>query len=196
MLYIKFNITDPSKYTDFKKLYEHMLQVRQPNFVIEDEKTPEFDWDNMTDKEVNIAIETLLDYCEQDKIDFKRFQRLIPKYASIYLKSYLKQDCQNLKLLDESDAISILNYLEYGFEVDLNEIENLNTDLCILKFSTGNYPFGGLERILITLRSFDLIPVEFFDGFSVSKLDWISKFEYNIISLPKKTKEYLKNFEN
>jgi len=192
MLYIKFKIQDASKYEDFQKLYEHMVKLRQPNFKLEDEYPPEFDWDNLTEQETANAIETILDYCEQDKLDFKRYQNLIPNYARLYFGSYIKQDYDNTIPLSESDAIALLNYLEHGFEVDLDKLEKLNEGLNILEFSTGNFPFGGLERFIMTLRAYNLIAVEYFDGFKVSKLNWLSPYEYHSIVLPEQTKAYLK----
>ncbi|WP_458626366.1 hypothetical protein [Winogradskyella sp. PC D3.3] len=192
MLYIKFKIQDASKYEDFQKLYEHMVKLRQPNFELKDENPPEFDWDNMNEQETADAIETILDYCEQDKLDFKRYQNLIPHYARLYFGSYIKQDHDNTIPLSESDAIALLKYLEYGFEVELNKLEKLNEDFYILEFSTGNFPFGGLERFIMTLRAYNLIAVEYFDGFKVSKLDWLSPYEYHNMILPEQTKAYLK----
>lgn len=194
MLYIKFKIQDASKYRDFQKLYDHMVMVRQPNFVIEDDEPPEFDWDHMTAQESEVAIETLLDYCERDKLDFMRFQKLIPNYASVYLESYYKQDSDNVEPLSESDSNAILNYLEYGFEVDLNKLQNPTKDLSIVEFSTGNFPFGGLERFLMTLKAFDLLPVECFDGFSALRLDWTTEFEYDSTVLPEKKQGLFQKF--
>ncbi|SDS09544.1 hypothetical protein SAMN05216503_1964 [Polaribacter sp. KT25b] len=36
MLYIKFKIQDASKFEDFKILYNHIVQVRQPGFKFDD----------------------------------------------------------------------------------------------------------------------------------------------------------------
>ena len=83
--------------------------------------------------------------------------------------------------------------MEYGFEVDLDNLEKINERSGVVEFSTGNYPFGGIERFLITLRAFDLIPTECFDGFNICEFDWLSDFEYNTINLPEKTKAYLNN---
>ena len=74
--------------------------------------------------------------------------------------------------------MSIFNYLEFGFDVDLNCLEVFKKDKGIIKFSTGNFPFGGLERFFITLKAFQLIPIECFDGFSVNQIDWKSDFDY------------------
>lgn len=196
MLYIKFRIQDSSKFEDFKKLYAHMVAVRQPGFEIEDEKPPEIDWDTMTQQEGDDAIEMLLDYCEQDKLDFLRYQKIIPNYASNYLGSYSKQDNDILEPLDELESISLLNYLEFGFEVDMDNLKKINEHLGIVEFSTGNYPFGGMERLIMTLAAYDLKPVSCFDGFNECELNWTNNFDYDLIILPKKQNRFqmIKNF--
>ena len=84
-----------------------------------------------------------------------------------------------------------LNYLEYSFEVDLDALDKLKEDVGIIKLSTGNYPFGGLERFFMTLKAFDLSPIECFNGFNVFEFDWTSEFDYDGIILSEKTKRYL-----
>ncbi|MBU2926915.1 hypothetical protein [Winogradskyella psychrotolerans] len=153
---------------------------------MEDEEPPEFDWDHMTTEEIEAATDTLLDYCERDTLDFMRFQKLIPHYASVFIQSFYKQDRNNVEILSKEDSNAILNYLEYGFEIDLDNLQNFKNNLSIVEFSTGNYPFGGLERFIMALRAFDLIPLECFDGFSASRLNWTSAFEYNSTPLPDK----------
>ncbi len=96
----------------------------------------------------------------------------------------------NGNLIDK-DIMSLWNYLEYGFEVNMCSIKKLNDELGIIKLSTSNYPFGGMERFLITLKSFNLIPLECFNGFSIIEFDWTSNFDFVTSELPEKTKEYL-----
>ena len=85
-----------------------------------------------------------------------------------------------------------MNYLECGFEVDLNCLEEQQGNIGIAKFSTGNYPFGGLERFIMVLHAFDILPTECFDGFAINQFKWTSNFDYDLIELPEKTKQYLK----
>ena len=70
-------------------------------------------------------------------------------------------------------------------------MDKLNEDVGIIKLSTGNYPFGGLERFFMTLKAFDLSPIECFNGFTVFEFEWTSEFEYEGIILSEKTKRYL-----
>lgn len=190
MLYIKFNIQDRSKYQDFERLYEHMVEVRQPGFKFEEEEGPEFDWDGMTQTEVDDAVEKLSDFLDQSPEEH-RYLALIPTYVNKFLQSYLQIDNEKLGALGIQEVLSIFNYLEFDFEVDMDKLEKFNEHSGIVEFSTGNYPFGGLERFLITLKAYDLIPYECFDGFSVCEIKWASDFEYNTPELPEKTKEYL-----
>lgn len=191
MLYIKFNIQDSSKYTHFQKLFEHMVDTRKPGFSFEEE-LPVFDWDNLNDKEVDEALKKLDEFDDKEIQETNRYKELIPSYANIFFEKHLKTDNEKLGALGIQNVLSILNYLEYGFEVNIDNLEKLDNNIGIAEFSTGNFPFGGMERFLITLKAFDLIPIEYFDGFTIAKFDWTSDFEYNVTLLPEETKLYLK----
>lgn len=194
MLYIKFEIQDSSKYKDFQKLYNHMVMVRQPGFKF-DEEGPNFDWDTMTEAEINIAmveLNTFLD--EQVEPEIYRCKKLLPIYVNIFLENYLRSDTENLESFGSHDIYSIFNYLEFGFEVDMDSLENMNERLGIVKFSTGNYPFGGLARFIMTLAAYDLKPIECFDGFNVCKFKWISEYKYESI-ISTQTKNPFQTFQ-
>lgn len=190
MLYIKFDIQDASKYQDFQKLYDHMVAVRQPDHRFEDDEGPDFNWDGMTQKEVDAALEILNTFLDEAP-EARRYKSLIPEYAHLFIGHYLQGTHQTVGTLDIDDMLSLFNYLEYGFEVDMNRLEKLEVGFGIVEFSTGNYPFGGLERFFITLKAFGLIPTECFDGFTIATLEWESAFEYTASKLPEKTKQYL-----
>jgi len=192
MLYVKFKIQDPSKFEDFEKLYRHMDKVRQPGFQFEEEPTPEFNWDNMTEPEMNAAIEALLDSGDQNIIEAKRYQKLIPNYANDYLEKYQQHDNDKLGQLGILNTKSLLNYLEYGFEVFFTKFEQQNKTFGCIEFSTDNYPFGGLDRFLMVLCAFNLTPIECFNGFVIHEFKWLSPFDYTTIDFPEKTNSYLK----
>lgn len=197
MLYIKFEIQDPNKYKDFQELYDHMVMVRQPNFKFDD-TGPQFDWDNMPKEEVDAAVEELSKFLdEQVEPEIYRCKAIMPAYVSVFLERYLQEDNKNLESFGYETVLSIFNYLEFGFEVDMDGLKEVNERLGIVEFSTGNYPFGGLERFLITLAAFDLKPIACFDGFNECAINWTSPFSYDVIILPKKNKtSRLKNFFN
>lgn len=191
MLYIKFNINDSSRFIDFQKLYDHMVSVRQPGFEFEEEETPEFDWDNMTPEEVDEGVKKLHEFLDQDQQELKRYKELIPDYANVFLESYLQVDNEKAGALGILEVLSILNYLEYGFEVDMDNLEKLDDNHGLVEFSTGNFPYGGMERFLMVLKAFGLIPTECYNGFTIYQFDWTSDFEYEAIELPEKTEAYL-----
>lgn len=190
MLYIKFEIQDLEKYQDFQIVYDHMVQLRQPNFEFGEEVIPEFDWDNLSKEETNAALEKIDEFFDQDADD-RRYIALFPDYADAFLKSYIEKD-QSIAGAYGFDIKGIFNYLEFSFEVDLDNLKILEDNIGLIEFSTGNYPFGGLERFIMVLKSFDLISLECFDGFHIFKLNWLSEFEYTPAILEEKTKAYLK----
>lgn len=187
MLYIKFDIIDSSKYFDFHKLFNHMINTRQPNYEEEEEEEPKFNWENMTDKEMEVAFQKINDF--DPKVN--RYKKIIPNYADTFFKKYLNLDKESFGEFSFKGVLSILNYLEYSFEVNMDNLEKLNENKGIIKFSTGNYPFGGIDRFLLTLKAFDLVPNEYYNGFSILKLIWVTDFKYDTIELPEKTKGYL-----
>jgi len=194
MLYIKFKIQDASKFEDFKRLYNHMVQVRQPGFQFDDEG-PEFDWDNMTKDEVDVALKKLNTYLdEQVEPEKYRCKALFPDYVNSFLKTYLRAEYENFDLENEPDVVPIFNYLEYSFEVDMNNLKKTNKHMGIVEFSTANYPFGGMERFIITLAAYDLKPVTCFDGYNVCDFSWTSQFKY--VSIIQSKKNIFRIFKN
>ena len=186
MLYIKFEIQDSSKFEDFQKLYDHMVKVRQPGFKF-DEEGPEFDWDTMPEEKVQAALEELNTFLDQQVEPKKhRCNELLPIYANEFLESYLQSKSKNLESFGSQDVFSIFNYLEFGFEVDIDNLKKINERVGVVEFSTGNYPFGGMERFIMTLAAYNLKPVGCFDGFNKCKFNWTSPFEYETIMLSKK----------
>jgi hypothetical protein len=184
MLYIKFKIPNQETFTDFQKLYLHMVEVRTPDFEFDD-KTEEINWAKITEAEMEAIFDENL---QQEK----RYEAFFPDYANTFLERYLQFDNDKAGALGLQGKSSIMNYLEHDFEVDMNNLEKLNEDFGLVEFSTGNYPYGGLQRFLMVLKAFKLIPAECFNGFTIYEFDWVSDFVYNSIEFPEKTKEYLK----
>jgi hypothetical protein len=110
-------------------------------------------------------------------------ERLIPVHANDSLKRYLQFDNDKLKQHGELDAKLILNYLEYGFVVDMVKLEKQHDNFGLDEFSTDNFPYGGTERFFKVLIAFDLMPAECYDGFTTYGFKWISNFEYDTIDL-------------
>ncbi len=196
MLYIKFEIQDSSKFEDFQKLFDHMVRVRQPGFEFDDEG-PEFNWDNMPKEEYDAAMAELNEYLDQQVEPEKhRCKELLPNYVNEFLESYLQSESENLESFGSQSVFSIFDYLEFGFEVDMDNLKKINERFGIVEFSTGNYPFGGMERFIMTLAAYNLKPVTCFDGFNDCKFSWTSRFEYDVIILPKKQSpfQHIKNW--
>ena len=189
MLYIEFKILDAEKFIDFQKLYLHMVKLRDPGFELkEEDEFDGVDWATITDEEFKLVL-------QRDPPEKRRYKELFPDYANAFLEKYLQFDNSHFGPLGILDVFSILKYLEYGFDVDLDSLKKLNEHFGRVDFSAGNYPYGGMERFLMVLKAFDLIPAECFNGFVVYEFDWISEFEHNSIELPEKTKEYFKIIE-
>lgn len=161
-----------------------MVEVRRPDYVFEEDKTVEIDWDSLTDQEIDDAVAMLN---EERNYPEERYKMVVPDYANAFL-----EDCERAKADEYGFSLSdIFEYLEWSFEVNMDHLELLDAHSGIVKFSTGNYPFGGLEKFLITLRAFDLTPTEYFDGFTVDSIRWVSPIAYTTTELPDKTKSYL-----
>lgn len=179
-----------------------MVKTRQIGFEFEEElesEEPEYDWENMTDDEFQKTMSIWSEGTSESKPiltpEMKRYKQLIPDYANNFLESYLGFDKKRAGVFG-FNALGIFNYLEFTFEVDMDNLEKLNEDIGIVEFSTGNYPFGGIERFLMTLKAFDLIPTECFNGFIIYEFDWTSDYLHDVIELTEKTKQYLARFKN
>lgn len=172
-----------------------MVAVRQPDYTFKDDEGPDFEWSSMSQEEVGASLEVLNAFLDETP-EALRYKSLIPEYALLFLGHYLQGTHQTLETLDIDDMRSLFTYLEFGFEVDLNQLKKIDEMSGIIEFSTGNYPFGGLERFFITLKAFGLIPTECFDGFTIATLQWESAFEYTASELPERTKDYLRQYKN
>ncbi|GGG95840.1 hypothetical protein GCM10011416_11890 [Polaribacter pacificus] len=189
MLYIKFNIEDPLKYQDFQKLYAHMHAVRAPGFQFAEEEGPVIDWDDkQTDEEVAAAVAEISEFLDQ-KPEERRCKELLPKYVLSFFENYLKEDNEKLQALGVQDMLSLFNYLEFGFEVELDALTKIDENSGRVDFSTANYPFGGLERFIICLKAYGLSATECYDGFAVNQIVWSSAFEYKLIEVPEEVEE-------
>jgi hypothetical protein len=185
MLYITFTIASPEKFTAFKKLYQHMCAIRTPDYQ-ETAGAETIDWTTATEEEMDA-------FMDKDSPKIELFHRLFPEYAQQFLANYFYDDAGK-SVLEQEDIVSFFNYLEYGFEVDLSVLEQFANNEGIVKFSTGNYPFGGLERFFMTLKAFEMHPLECFDGFEVFQFQWTAENEFEALILPEKTMEYLSGF--
>ena len=181
MLYIKFTIENPKKLTNFNAVYQHMCAVRTPGYQ---EKEATIDWETATDADIEY-------YMDEERPKIELFNQLFPMDTQQFLSGYFEPDSQK-SALERADILPFFNYLEYDFEVDLDALDLLENKEAIIKFSTGNYPFGGMDRFIMTLKAFELNPIECFDGFNVFQFEWITDYEYDALILSEKTTEYLK----
>lgn len=184
MLYIKFNITQRTKFTDFKRVYDYMITYRKQGYSPKDEII-EIDFATATEEEIS-------NFWDEDKPKRKLFDKIFPDYASSFILGYNAIENQK-SIFNNESKVSFIDYLQDGFEVDLNDLKITDNNLGIVKFSTGNYPFGGLDRFFMILKAFELTPTECFNGFDVVKIIWKSDYEYEAQVLTKKTEEYLKS---
>lgn len=185
MLYIQFKISQEAQFTAFKALYEHLVAVRTPDFSVEVDMEA-VDWATLTEEEEELLF-------DEDLQQQQRYHQLFPSDAQTVIERYFEHDNAKLGPPGIQEVSSIMNYLEYDFEVDLNQLEKLTEGEGLVQFSTGNYPYGGMERFLIVLRAFGMVATECYDGFTIYEFEWTSEFEHLAIELPEKTKAYLEN---
>lgn len=186
MLYITFQVKNHDKLKDFEKLYQYMIEARQPSFQRLDDYA-NVDWGDLSDEEMS---ELFNDDLQSKKV----FEGLFPDYTTPLLHKHFNHENEKLGPIGLLDMYTLLDYIESGFEVDMDELK-VEGDKGIVKFSTGNYPFGGLDRLILILNAFELSPQECFNGFEVFAFKWISELEYKTIELPDITDTYLNTFK-
>ena len=161
-----------------------MFKVRQPGFEFEplyeepDDEHFKEDWEDGLSTAQKI-----------------RYEAVIPDYVHGFLMAAYEITESNKDSIDNAME-DILSYLEFSFEVELENIVKHDKQIGLIKFSARNYPFGGLERFQIILKAYGLSPMECFNGFNVFEYRWKSDFEYDVIELPEKTKKYIDNSHN
>ncbi len=194
MLYIKLNISDNSCFSEFQKLFDHMVATRQPDYDME-EDSPTIDWDTMSAQEIENYFDSKDSNNPVEINKIKRFKNLFPPEAQLYLAQYHQKGDSKMNDLADSEILGWMDYLEFNLEVDMDQLDKIDDAQGMVQFSTGNFPYGGMERLLLVLKAFGLTPVEIFNGFSVCDLLWQSDFDYEVVEIPDKTKIYLDSFK-
>ena len=187
MLFIKFIIQDQEKYRDFKEIYNHMVMTRRPGFEFKEDEPPEIDW-SAPQNEIDKAIE-LVDFFFDTSDEERRYQKLIPHYVNLYFEKYTGFDSKRAGQFS-FEVLDIFNYIEFSFEVVFSNLQNLEPNIGLIEFEALAFPFGGMERFLITLKAYGLKPIECFNGFTIYKFNWTSEFIHEAISLPEATAAY------
>lgn len=172
--------------------FEYMLDSEEV------EEEPEYDWENMSDDDYQKMLDMDNEEAANSKplstLEMKRYLKFIPDYANKFLESYVSFDKKRTSNFS-FEILGIFNYLEKTFEVDMDNLKTLTDTTGIVEFSTGNFPYGGMERFIMTLKAFDLNPIECFDGFNVFEFNWKSAYIYEDLDHPEKTKEYIARFK-
>ena len=175
MLYIQFEIKNTEKYYAFKKVYKVLYEIKP----------------------------------KQESRPLEFWEDIIPAYSKKFLEGFYKHENARSELVRE-DFTSMVNYLEFGLDADFIELKILSNlplkwslhfnELKILNPTTGQvdfaalgFPYGGMDKLLMFLKSYEFNPKEVYNGFAVCKLNWTSKYAYEAIELPEKTKAYLNN---
>jgi len=106
---------------------------------------------------------------ERKEIDF--WIKLLPDYVKRYYR---------MRKLDRANTNfkNMVEYLQWGLEANLDDLKKTGEDIGRLDFSTGNYPYGGMDRLMVFVNAFDCRPIEIYNGFNVNSVSWISKFNF------------------
>lgn len=190
MLYVKFNIEAYSKYEDFQKLYDHMVQVRQPGFNFEEEE-PEIDWDSMSPKEIDDMVEKISNPPDPEQA---RYDLLIPDYVKQFYEAFLEFDSTRYGMFG-FEPLQVFNYLEFGLEADLTKLQQFDEKTGIIEFAPYGYPYGGMDRLLMTMRAYEFTPIESYNGFDVIEFQWTDDFDYQVTEFPERTQKYKAQME-
>lgn len=121
----------------------------------------------------------------------EQWNQLFPDHVKEHLAAYYNDDLAT-PVMQRWSFQDMVNYLEFGLEVDF---EYLTTEGCLgeIGYKALAFPYGGLDRLLIFLKSFDCIPIESYTGFSVVRIAWTGTYEYEATELLKETKSIRKN---
>ena len=129
---------------------------------------------------------------KQESRPLEFWEDIIPAYSKKFLEGFYKHENARSELVRE-DFTSMVNYLEFGLDADFIELKILNPTTGQVDFAALGFPYGGMDKLLMFLKSYEFNPKEVYNGFAVCKLNWTSKYAYEAIELPEKTKAYLNN---
>lgn len=122
------------------------------------------------------------------------WSKTIPEYAKEVFREYYKEE-KTERDIDSYGFKATINYIEFGLEVDLDNLIELENGQARLEYTALAFPYGGMDRLLLFLVAYDLIPLESFNGFSVIEFNWVSKFQYDWKELEEKTESYKAQFK-
>lgn len=191
MLFITFTISNPEKYTDFCMLYEALVKVRTLEQTQTKSDLSSINWDTLDQNDMDALLD---DFMDEDAPLRNKYTALLPSYVQTFIEKQWQHEYQDITDFDEQ-KINLYSYLETDFEVEFKELQKINTSKGIITFETGNFPFGGLDRFIMVLQAYKLVPEQCYNGFTVFKFHWKSVYEFEAIELPEETAEYLKSFK-
>lgn len=117
------------------------------------------------------------------------WEEIIPKYSKKYLEGFYKH-VNALSDAVQEDFSTMINYLEFGLDADFIDLKILNPTTSQVDFAALGFPYGGMHKLLIFLKSYDFVPKEIYNGSAVCELNWTGKYTYDTVELPEKTKAY------
>lgn len=117
---------------------------------------------------------------DQKQMEF--WQAFIPQKVQ---QQYNLVDCDDPKYDSKKAGFQqILQYLQVDLEVNFTACKKLEEAKGIVRFETGNYPYGGMDRLIYFIKTFDCVATEIYNGFDVNSVEWLDDGEFKCEVIP------------
>lgn len=72
----------------------------------------------------------------------------------------------------------MMDYLQINLEVEYKELKEIKPEKGRLEFLPLSYPYGGMDRLIIFLKTFDCKATKIDSGFGIKKVIWIADLDF------------------
>lgn len=163
MLFIEFDILDENKFKDFEVIFNILKEI-----------SLERDFDQSVFKNYTFWLKSLPFYAKTHfnipivEIDETMSEFEILLEGSNETVTYNESGKDDRKL----DFHRLIDHLQKNLEVEFNFFERKDESKGKLSFVALGYPYGGMDQLMLFLKSFDLIGTLAETGFGLRKIVW------------------------
>lgn len=107
---------------------------------------------------------------KEQTLSVEFWNEIIPAYSQSFFNN-VSYGSANYKE-DVYDFVVIMDYLQHDMEVDFIHCQELESNTAKIEFVPYAFPYGGMERLIMFLKTFECISTEADIGNDVRKITW------------------------
>lgn len=84
---------------------------------------------------------------------------------------------------------SLIELLSVNYEIEYTDLKKVDSNKGLLEYNPYSYPYGGIDGIVMFIKSFNCVPKIINDGTSVYEINFDNTDEFNITDLEDENKQ-------